>query len=239
VGARFHRLFPRADGSCELCEFFHDLFVDLALERHHEVGDVAQRFPAPSGKFRFVRAVRMDDIDLAVLSGEAQREPLLRLTAIPALPCLANDIAGNVIVEPLCDFTEAFDRADVCLLAEFAKRRAPRILAWIDAALRHLPRMRGIHVLWPIDASADEGMAAAIEHHDADAGPKGEIFKSHDEEGRTMMSEWQKVAPFYSEPCYFAIRCFRIQVCFGFAAIAVIGTINSPRLAASFAHLAM
>src|SRR5262245_47776693 len=116
---------------------------------------------------------RMRDIDLAVVARKAHREPFLFLFAIPALSSLNHDLAGDVVAEPVRAFGELLDRADIGLLVELAQRSRPRVLARIDAALRHLPGMRRVDVLGPAHALADEDAAGAVEHHDADTGPVG------------------------------------------------------------------
>ena len=119
----------------------------------------------------------MRDVDLALVAGEAQREPFLRLAAIFALPGLADDLARDVVGQPIVDLAELLDRADVGLLVELAQRRRLWILALVDAALRHLPGMRLVDVLGPVDAPADEDAGLAVEHHHADAGAIGQGFE--------------------------------------------------------------
>ena len=104
-------------------------------------------------------AAGMFDIDLVLRAGEAQREPFLLLAAIFALPGLADDFARNVVGEPVRDFAETLDRADIGLFAQFAQRRRPWLFAGIDAALRHLPGMGEVDMFRPADAAADEGEA--------------------------------------------------------------------------------
>ncbi len=150
--------------------------VHGALERDDEVGKVAHRLPAPLDEFGLVAAGRRRDVDLALVAGEAQRVPFLRLAAIFALPGVLGDILRQVVVEPAGNFVELADRRDVGLFLQFAQRGGPRVLALVDAALRHLPHMREVDVLGPLGAPADEHEAGAIEHHDADAGAIGEGF---------------------------------------------------------------
>jgi len=123
--------------------------------------------------------VGVDDVDFTLRPGEAQRKPLLRLAAILAVPSFANEIARNVVFEPLGDFAEPFRRANAGFLAQFAQRCRPWLFAGIDTALGHLPRMGQIDVLGTVDAAADKGEAGAVEHHQADTGTIGEIFVSH------------------------------------------------------------
>src|SRR5262245_32061401 len=118
----------------------------------------------------------MRDVDFAVLAGEAQRIPLLALPAIFSAPGLADDLAWNVVAELVLDLAELLHRADVGFLVELAQGRTPRILAAVDAPLRHLPGMLGVHMLGAVDAAADEDAAVAVEHRHADTGPIGQGF---------------------------------------------------------------
>ena len=78
-----------------------------------------QRLPSPGDEFRLVAsAARADDVDLAVIAGEAQRVPFLRLSAVAAAPGLADDVRRNVVGQPVGDLAEALDRTDVRLLVE-------------------------------------------------------------------------------------------------------------------------
>src|SRR5882724_4658183 len=121
-------------------------------------------------------ATRAFDVDLAVLAGEAERVPLLRLAAIPALPGLAADLLRNVVDEPTPDLTELFDRLDAGLLVEFAQCRRIGFLAVIDAALRHLPDVGPVDVLGAVGAAADENKALAIDDTQAGAGAIWQVF---------------------------------------------------------------
>src|ERR1700683_2941873 len=106
----------------------------------------------------------MLDVDLAVVAGETQRVPLLLLAAVLAVPGLPRDLARNIVDQPFGDLAEALHRGDVGFLSEFAQRRRPRVLARVDAALRHLPDVDVVGVLGTVDAASDEGVAGAIEH---------------------------------------------------------------------------
>src|SRR5262249_29058825 len=118
----------------------------------------------------------MRDVDFAVLAGEAQRIPFLARAAIFSAPGLADDVARNVVAELVLDLAELLHRADICFLVELAQGRTPRILAAVNAPLRHLPGMLGVHVLGPVDAAADEDAALAVEHRHADARPLWPAF---------------------------------------------------------------
>src|SRR4029078_7155444 len=106
----------------------------------------------------------------AVLAGEAQRIPLLRLAAVLALPSLAADLFGYVVDQPSPDLAELFDRLDAGFLVELAQRRRIGLFAVVDAALRQLPDMGPIDVLRAIGSSADENQALTIDNAQAGAG---------------------------------------------------------------------
>src|SRR5262245_24410276 len=91
----------------EARELLHHPLIGLALERHNQVGKVFHRLPAPFDEFRIVAAARMCHVDLAVVAGEAQREPFLLLATVLAIPGLANDLARNVVAQPLVDRAQA------------------------------------------------------------------------------------------------------------------------------------
>src|SRR5262245_7090819 len=169
---------PLSGRAGKLREFLRHALVHRPLERHHQLGEVGERLPAPLREFRLVAAGRVRDVDLALVAGEAQRVPSLRLSAILALPGLADDVARNVVGEPLLDRAEPLDRADVGLLVKLAQRRRPRILAAIDPALRHLPHMRFVDVLRPFKAATDEDAAVAIEDGHSHARTIGKRFES-------------------------------------------------------------
>ena len=133
--------------------------IDLALERNHETRKLVHVLPAPGDEFRLV-AARAGDVDLAFVAGKAQCEPFLRLPAILALPGLAEDVARDVVGQPVRDLAKLLDRADVGLLVELAQRRLVGVLALVDAALRHLPGVSFVDVFGPVGAPADEDAAA-------------------------------------------------------------------------------
>src|SRR5207253_593750 len=137
---------------------------------------VLHRLPAPIGEFRLVAAGGVGDVDLVLIADEAHRVPFLPLPAIFALPGLPDDLARDVVGEPLLDLAELLDRADIGFLVKLAQRRGPSILARIDAALRHLPGMDIVDVFRPVDAAPDEHAAVAVEHHQPDAGAVRERF---------------------------------------------------------------
>ena len=159
-------------------EFLDHAFVDPPLERHDQVRKVLHRLPAPLDEFRLVAAGGVHDVDLALVAGEAQREPLLHLPAILALPSLPDDFARDVIDQPVVDRGEMPDRLDVGFLIELAQGARVGVFAAVEAALRHLPDMRQVDVLGAVDAPADEHAAVAVEHGRADAGAVGQVFEA-------------------------------------------------------------
>ncbi len=127
-------------------------------------------------------AAGMHDIDLAFRAGEAQRVPFLFLPAVFAAPGLADDVARNVVSEPVRDLAELIDRADAGFFIELAQRGLVGVFVLVDAALRHLPDMRHVDMFGAAGAAADEHLALAVEHHDAGARAVGQRFiRGHDE----------------------------------------------------------
>src|SRR6266436_7387409 len=105
--------------ACEFREFPHYPFIGRSFERHHEIGKARHWLPFPGDEFGLMGASRRRNVDLDIVAGEAQRIPLLGLAAIPATPCLADDIARDVVGEPVVNLAETLDRADAGLLVEF------------------------------------------------------------------------------------------------------------------------
>src|SRR5712692_9348010 len=159
-----------------MAELGDDALVDLALERHDEVGKLAHLRPPPLDELRLVAAARMRDVDLGILPGEAQRVPFLLLAAVAAAPRVGNELVRQIVGEPFAQLRDELDRADVGLLAELAERRAERSLARIEPALRHLPGMDRVDLLGAAGAPPDEHAALAIEHHGSDARPIGQVL---------------------------------------------------------------
>src|SRR6266700_1881802 len=160
----------------KLRELLHHPLVDLALEGNDERGQLSEALPAPRREFRLVTS-RVIDVDLAVIAGEAHREPPLCLSAIFALPGLADDLARDVVGEPVPHLGQLFHRADIGLLVQLAPRGRPWLLPRVDAALWHLPGIGLIDVLRAAEALADKDAAGAVEHHDTDARPIGQGFE--------------------------------------------------------------
>src|SRR5438132_13766892 len=111
----------------KLRELLHHPLIDLALERDDQRRQALEAFPAPRREFRLV-AGRVIDVDLAVVAGEAHCEPLLCLSAIFALPGLADDLARDVVGEPVRDLGQLFHRADIGLLVKLTPRGRPWLL---------------------------------------------------------------------------------------------------------------
>src|SRR4051812_37613855 len=130
----------------------HHPCVSLPLERHHQRREIVHFLPAPGDEFRLVAAAGIFYIDLTVIAGEAQSVPFLLLPAIFSVPGGADDVARDVVVQPLADLAEFLDRADIGLLIKFAQRGLVAVLAVIDAALRHLPDMAFINMFRPAGA---------------------------------------------------------------------------------------
>src|SRR5262245_44612179 len=78
-------------------ELLDHLLIDLALERDDESRQLLHPLPAPFGKFRLVPAGRARNVDLVLIAGEAHCEPFLSLSAILALPGLADNVARDVV----------------------------------------------------------------------------------------------------------------------------------------------
>src|SRR5207237_6742411 len=100
-------------------KFLHHPLIDRPLERDDQLRKILHRLPTPAHEFGFVAAAGTRDIDLAVLAGEARREPFLPLAAIAAFPGAPRDGARDVVDQPVRDLAELLDRADAGFLIEF------------------------------------------------------------------------------------------------------------------------
>src|ERR1700730_3413045 len=129
---------------------------------------------------------------------------------------MGDDVARDVVGEPLAEFGETFDRANPCFLIKFTQCRRPGVVAAVDAALRHLPDMRFIDVLGPLRATAYEDEPGAIEHHDSDARAIGQILDG--DHGRRGVA-WA-------------------QLDLARVAVALMGASVKPRFSTVFAHMA-
>src|SRR3546814_6163382 len=110
------------------------------------------------------------DVDVAALPHETQQEPALALAAILATPHLADQMVGQVIKIVRAAARDDVDEAavDAGFLAQLAERRGFGILAGVDSALRHLPRLARC-----IESLADEDAPVAIGQHHPRAGAVG------------------------------------------------------------------
>ena len=62
-------------------KFLRHAPIDLAPERHDDIGDAIEPFPSPLVEFRRLAVANLQRIDLVVGAGETQREPFLALAA--------------------------------------------------------------------------------------------------------------------------------------------------------------
>src|SRR5215208_602525 len=160
-------------GGIEVSERRDDAFVDGTLERDDQIRETAHRFPTPLVELGLVAPPGgTADIDFAVVADEAECEPFLRLAPIAPFPRSPGHDRGKVVGIPFRSFGEECHRADVGLLVQFAQGGGIGVLAWVDSALRHLPRIPVAHVL-PAGlglASTDQNDAVPVQQHHADAG---------------------------------------------------------------------
>src|SRR6185437_15402561 len=131
------------------------------------IGQLAQLDPAPIDELRLMAAGWRGYVDLALFAGETQGVPLLLLSAIFPAPGLADDVMRDVVIDPIGNLAELLHRTDVRLLVQFPQRGRERFLAFVDAALRHLPDMRQVDVLRSAGAASDEDASIGIEHRQA------------------------------------------------------------------------
>src|SRR5580704_3819329 len=71
----------RRRGNCESREMLRHRAIDLAPERHRQLGDAVEPFPSPLVEFRRLAVAWRQRIDFIIGTGEAQREPFLALAA--------------------------------------------------------------------------------------------------------------------------------------------------------------
>src|SRR4051812_19213498 len=101
--------------SNELGKACRDFAIDFSTERHHEIGDTVKPLPAPSVEFRLLSVARRQRIDLVILSGESQREPLLALAAELCEPVRRRSGIRREIVSDPVRFTEIIGAGDAGL----------------------------------------------------------------------------------------------------------------------------
>src|ERR1043165_443210 len=81
-------------------ELPRDGFIDRASERHDQVGHALEPLPAPSVELRLLAVAPFAHCDLALVTGEAEREPLLALTAESAEAVRRAVVGREIIGEP-------------------------------------------------------------------------------------------------------------------------------------------
>ena len=109
------------DTGGNLGEAGDDLEISVALERHDQVGELFELFPAPFVELgRVGAAAGLEDVDLTVGAGEAEGEPALALAAILSLQRNTEGFVGQVVIDPVVDFGDELDRADRGLLEQLA-----------------------------------------------------------------------------------------------------------------------
>jgi hypothetical protein len=114
------------------------------------------------------------EIDFALRTFEARGKPHLLLSPIASFPGNAEEFVRNIVCKPIARPREYAYRAHAGFLLKLAPRRVLRILALIEAALRHLPPSPGPFRLFRvICAPADKGVVVAVQQHHADARPVG------------------------------------------------------------------
>src|SRR6476620_5109133 len=117
--------------------------VHLAPERHHEASDAVEPFPAPRIEFGWLAVARRQRVDLVVAAGEPQREPFLALAAEPGKAMRRRSVIGRELICGPIGLAEIFGADRPGLLPEFTHDGIARVLAGVDAALRHLPFQPG------------------------------------------------------------------------------------------------
>src|SRR5690606_3196282 len=116
--------------------------VNRSLERNDQVGKLGHLAPPPAVELG-LSASRLD-VDLAVVAPKPHCEPALTLAAIFALERNAEQGLGQVVRQPLRDFSDYFGAGDPGFLAQLAIGRVDGRLAFVDTTLGHLPDVRGL-----------------------------------------------------------------------------------------------
>ena len=105
-------------------------------------------------------AGRAVDVDFALLALEAEQEPFLRLPAVTPAETAARAVR-QIVGEPIRRLGDERRRAHVGFLEKLAAGGGERVLAGVDAALRHLPFAAGGKRDVPLPlAAADEHVAS-------------------------------------------------------------------------------
>src|SRR5579872_4401126 len=132
-------------------KFLRHSAINLAAEWHDKIGDAIEALPAPGVELGRLAVALRQRIDLAVIAGEAHREPFLALAAEFGEAMLRTQILRKFVGEPV-GFAEIADIADAGLFPQFAHHRRARVFVRIDAALRHLPLEAGQDDFRPVVA---------------------------------------------------------------------------------------
>src|SRR6266446_8377479 len=106
-------------------EFGQDIVIELPLEWYDQFGKAFRRDPFPGVEFRVLGC----EVDIAVLAGEAHREPFLALAAIAAAPHPAElhpQLFGHVVMQPAAALAEDLGLVGADLLLELAQGRPAR-----------------------------------------------------------------------------------------------------------------
>ena len=109
--------------------------------------------------------------DVAVLAGEPQREPALRLAAIAPAERHADQFRRQVVGQPVGMLADDLGAIGADLLRQFAQHRGARVLVRIDAALRQLPAAGRAFGVRQVGTAGDEHAAVPVEQHGADIRP--------------------------------------------------------------------
>src|SRR5262249_471579 len=151
------------------------LAIDLTAERDDEIGDAVEPLPAPGIEFGRLVVARRRRIDLVVAAGKTQCEPFLALAAESGEPVGRRPAVRPKLVSQPIRLGEMDRTPPPRLFPEFAQRRLAKILALVDAALRHLPFESRQDDLGTIaaEAAADQHAAFRIEQRNADIGTIG------------------------------------------------------------------
>src|SRR6266436_3370697 len=142
--------------------------IDLAPERHHEIGDAVEPFPAPAIKFGRLAVAWRQRVDIPIISRETQREPFLPLAAEFGESVRRSLIGRKLVSEP-ARFAEIVGQRHAGLFPEFAQRGGAQVFAFVDAALRHLPLKSGKDDLRPVvlETPSDQDLTGRVEEGDA------------------------------------------------------------------------
>src|SRR5512134_1580884 len=151
-------------------ELAHDALVDRPFERHNEAGQLLEPSPAPGVELGLVAGLGAD-VDLAILAGEAHREPVLALAAVAPLERDADELGGQVVGEPARDLADDLRAGDARLLRKLPPGRGDGRLAPRNTTLRHLPDVACRRRSPFRQPAPDPDETRAVDQHDPDARP--------------------------------------------------------------------